>query len=65
MSEDFPRRLLEKKFILHATAQITSTVLLGFGALDGTQWTQLNMVILGTFTVDNVVESVATRSSDK
>jgi len=64
MNPELLKRLLEKKFILYAVAQVTSTVLVGFDALDGAQWTQLNMVILGTFTLDNVVESVAARRDE-
>lgn len=55
--------LLEKKFILHAVAQVTSTGLIAFGAIDGAQWTGLNMVILSAFTLGSVVESVAGRDT--
>ena len=64
MNPELLKRLLEKKFILYAVAQVASTVLVGFDAIDGAQWTQLNMVILGTFTIDNVVESVAARRDE-
>lgn len=56
MSEALMNRLVSRKFILSILVQVTSTALIGFGAIDGEQWTQLAMVVLGGFTLGNVWE---------
>tara|TARA_R110002072_G_scaffold162798_3_gene315047 strand:+ start:1199 stop:1387 length:189 start_codon:yes stop_codon:yes gene_type:complete len=59
MSTALIETLLERKFVLALVAQLSSLALVAFAKLDGEQWTQLNMVILGSFTLGNISEHFA------
>lgn len=59
MSASLLESLLERKFVLALVAQMASLVLVGMGKVDGAQWSQLNMVILGSFTLGNISEHFA------
>ena len=54
-------KMMSRKFILSILVQVSSTVLLALGAIDGDQWAQLTMVNLGGFTLGNSVEHMARR----
>lgn len=62
MSADLVARMLSRKFILSLLVQVSATVLLAMGKIDGAQWSQLSMVNLGGFTLGNACEHFA-RSS--
>ena len=61
MNPDLIETLLERKFVLALIAQIASLALVGFGKIDGAQWSTLNMVILGSFTLGNISEQFASK----
>lgn len=62
MNAELLESLLERKFVLALVAQLASLALVGFAKLDGDQWTQLNMVILGSFTLGNISEHFARKT---
>lgn len=58
MNADLSEQLLERKFILAVIAQLMSLALVGFGKIDGEQWTTLNMVVYGGFTLGSIGDQI-------